>query len=341
MKELLKTLCGLDGVSSWEDTVRDYLYAEAKPYADTLRVDTLGNLIVSKRGKKPTGNKVMLCAHMDEVGLMVRRITDEGYLKFDAVGALDRRVLLGKPVRVGPKGIPGVVGLKAYHLVSREEEKSVPKLDEFYIDIGAKDKAGAEALVSLGDVAAFDSTAGEFGSGLFQGKALGSRVGCAVLLTLLKEELPLDCTFVFTAQEEVGNRGAFGAGFSVTPEIALVLDGADTADAPGVPAHKRGCTLGKGVVLPVMDKGSIADRGLFEELRALAERETILWQTSGSIPGRTDAAALQRTKAGVRTAMLSVPVRYHHTPSGLVSLGDVDGMLALTRAFLSDLAEKE
>ena len=272
---------------------------------------------------------------------MVRRITDEGYLKFDAVGALDRRVLLGKPVRVGPKGIPGVVGLKAYHLVSREEEKSVPKLDEFYIDIGAKDKAGAEALVSLGNVAAFDSTAGEFGSGLFQGKALGSRVGCAVLLTLLKEELPLDCTFVFTAQEEVGNRGAFGAGFSVTPEIALVLDGADTADAPGVPAHKRGCTLGKGVVLPVMDKGSIADRGLFEELRSLAERETILWQTSGSIPGRTDAAALQRTKAGVRTAMLSVPVRYHHTPSGLVSLGDVDGMLALTRAFLSDLAEKE
>ena len=195
--------------------------------------------------------------------------------------------------------------------------------------------------MSLGDVAAFDSTAGEFGSGLFQGKALGSRVGCAVLLTLLKEELPLDCTFVFTAQEEVGNRGAFGAGFSVTPEIALVLDGADTADAPGVPAHKRGCTLGKGVVLPVMDKGSIADRGLFENLRALAERENIRWQTRGSIPGKTDAAALQRTKAGVRTAMLSVPVRYHQTPSGLVSLGDVDGMLALTRVFLSDLAEKE
>ena len=166
-------------------------------------------------------------------------------------------------------------------------------------------------------------------------------MGCAVLLTLLKEELPLDCTFVFTAQEEVGNRGAFGAGFSATPEIALVLDGADTADAPGVPAHKRGCTLGKGVVLPVMDRGSIADRGLFERLRTLAERENIRWQTRGSIPGRTDAAALQRTKAGVRTAMLSVPVRYHHTPSGLVSLGDVDGVLALTRAFLSDLAEKE
>ena len=341
MKGLLKTLCELDGVSSWEDVVRDFLYAQAQPHADSLRVDALGSLIVFKKGRRPAGDRVMLCAHMDEVGLMVRRITDEGYLKFDAVGSLDRRVLLGKPVRVGPKGIPGVVGLKAYHLVSREEEKSVPKLDEFYIDIGAKDKAGAEALVSLGDAAAFGSTAGEFGSGLFQGKALGSRAGCAVLLTLLKEELPLDCTFVFTTQEEVGNRGAFGAGFSVTPETALVLDGADAADLPGVPAHAWNCALGKGAVLPVMDKGSIADRGLFERLRALAEENAIPWQTAGSIPGKTDAAALQRTKDGVRTAMLSVPVRYHHTPSGLVSLGDVDGVLALTRAFLTDLAEKE
>ena len=336
----LKTLTELRAPSGNEQPLRRALLEEIKGMGLEPKLDRLGNVVVVKPGTQGKGAKrVMLSAHMDEVGLMVRRITDEGYLKFDAVGALDRRVLLGKPVRVGPKGIPGVVGLKAYHLVSRE--KSVPKLDEFYIDIGAKDKAGAEALVNLGDAAAFASTAGEFGSGLFQGKALGSRVGCAVLLTLLKEELPLDCTFVFTAQEEVGNRGAFGAGFSVTPEIALVLDGADTADAPGVPAHKRGCTLGKGVVLPVMDKGSIADRGLFEELRALAEQENILWQTRGSIPGKTDAAALQRTKAGVRTAMLSVPVRYHHTPSGLVSLEDVDGMLALTRVFLSDLAEKE
>ena len=193
----------------------------------------------------------------------------------------------------------------------------------------------------LGDAAAFDSAAGEFGNGLFQGKALGSRVGCAVLLTLLKEELPLDCTFVFTAQEEVGNRGAFGAGFSVTPEVALALDGADADDIPGVPAHRRGPALGKGALLPAMDKGSMADRGLFERLRALAEEKSIPWQTCGGIPGRTDAAALQCTKAGVRTATLAVPVRYHHTPSGLISLGDADGVLALTRALLDELAKKE
>lgn len=192
---------------------------------------------------------------------MIRQITDDGYLKFDTVGAIDRRVLLGKPVLVGPKRVPGVVGLKAYHLVSREEEKSVPKLDEFYIDIGARDRAGAEAQVALGDTAAFDSDAGDFGAGLFQGKALGSRLGCAVLLTLLRDELPMDCTFVFTAQKEVGARGAFGAAFSVTPEVALVVDGADAADLAGVPAHKQGCSLGGGVVLPYMGSISFGSAG--------------------------------------------------------------------------------
>ena len=339
MKELLRKLCSLPGVSSWEDAVRDYLYAEAKPCADTLRVDTLGNLIVSKKGKKPTGNRVMLCAHMDEVGLMVRRITDEGYLKFDAVGALDRRVLLGKPVRVGPKAVPGVVGLKAYHLVSREEEKSVPKLDEFYIDIGAKDKAGAEALVSLGDVAAFDSTAGEFGSGLFQGKALGSRVGCAVLLTLLKEELPLDCTFVFTAQEEVGTRGAFGAAFSVTPEIALVLETTTAADLPEIEGARRVCAPGKGPVISYMDGGTIYDRELFETLRRLAEEGSIPWQTKEYIAGGNDARTIQRSKAGVRVAALSAAVRYLHAPASVGCISDFENMRKLTRAFLEHAAQ--
>ena len=214
MRELLERLCALNAVSSWEDEVRAFLLAEVEPHADRLRVDALGNLIAWKKGWKHTGSKLLLTAHMDEVGLMIRQITDDGYLKFDTVGAIDRRVLLGKPVLVGPKRVPGVVGLKAYHLVSREEEKSVPKLDEFYIDIGARDRAGAEAQVALGDTAAFDSDAGDFGAGLFQGKALGSRLGCAVLLTLLRDELPMDCTFVFTAQKEVGARGAFGAAFA-------------------------------------------------------------------------------------------------------------------------------
>ena len=135
---------------------------------------------------------------------------------------------------VGPRQIPAVVGMKAYHLVSRDEEKNVPKLDEFYLDIGAKNKEEAAKLVNLGDVAAFDSPPEEPVPGLLKGRALDGRIGCAVLLWLMREDLPMDCTFVFTAQKEVGARGAFGAAFSVKPEIALVLEGAPAADLAGV-----------------------------------------------------------------------------------------------------------
>ena len=151
MLNLVKELCALPGVSSFEEEVRAFLMDRAAPFADDMRVDAMGNLIVFKKGKKSTGNKLMLCAHMDEVGLIIRSITEEGYLKFDAIGGINRRVLLGKQVEVGPNRVKGVIGLKAYHLVSREEEKVVPKLETFYIDIGAKNKAKAEKLVSVGD----------------------------------------------------------------------------------------------------------------------------------------------------------------------------------------------
>ena len=338
MRELLERLCALNAVSSWEDEVRAFLLAEVEPHADRLRVDALGNLIAWKKGRKHTGSKLLLTAHMDEVGLMIRQITDDGYLKFDTVGAIDRRVLLGKPVLVGPKRVPGVVGLKAYHLVSREEEKSVPKLDEFYIDIGARDRAGAEAQVALGDTAAFDSDAGDFGAGLFQGKALGSRLGCAVLLTLLRDELPMDCTFVFTAQKEVGARGAFGAAFSVTPEVALVLETTTAADLPMVEDHRKVCAPGKGPVISYMDGGTIYDRELFEDLRCLAEKHRIPWQTKEYIAGGNDARTIQRTKSGVRVAALSAAVRYLHAPASVGSISDFEAMLKLTRLFLADQA---
>ena len=330
-------LSALSGVSSWEDEVRDFLKAEAAPYAQEIRTDALGNLIVFKKGAKAAGNKLLLCAHMDEVGLMVRHITDDGYLKFDTVGSIDRRVLLGKPVLVGPDRLPGVIGLKAYHLVSRDEEKNVPKLNDYYIDIGAKNREEAEKRVSLGDVAVFTTQPELFGDGLLKGKALDDRIGCAVLLTLLKEELPMDCTFVFTAQEEVGTRGAFGAAFS---ELALVVEGTTAADLPDSAPHQKVCALGKGAVLTFMDRGSIADRGLFERLRALAEENKIPWQLKQFVSGSNDAAAIQRTKAGVRTAVLSAPVRYVHAPASLACISDLDAVLNLARALIHDVAKE-
>ena len=341
MIQCLETLCALNGVSGDEGQVRSYIRGWAEEHADSVRTDALGNLIVFKRGRKAAENRLMLCAHMDEVGVIVTRATDEGFLKFDFVGGVDRRVALGKPVELGPGRVPGVIGMKAIHLLSREDMKKVPKTDALYLDIGASSREEALSMVPLGTCGAFVGPPERFGEGLFKAKAIDDRVGCAVMLELLREKLPMDVTFAFTAQEEVGTRGAFGAAFSVTPEVALVVDGADAADLAGVPAHKQGCSLGGGVVLPYMDQGAIADRGLFEALRSLAEAGGIPWQTMRSVAGRTDTAAIQRTKEGVRTAAVSIPVRYPRTPSGVTCLRDAEAALALIRAFVGHLAEKE
>ena len=340
MINTLKTLCALSGVSSFEDEVRDYIRQRVTPYATDLRVDAMGNLIVLKKGARATGNKLMLCAHMDEVGLIIKSITEDGYLKFGCVGGIDRRVLLGKQVALGEQKVTGVIGLKAIHMTTAEERKKVPKLEEYYIDIGVKSREEAEKLVGIGDCGVFVSDVVEFGDGMLKAKAIDDRVGCAVLVKLLEENLPMDCTFVFTVQEEVGTRGAFGSAFSVTPEIALVLEGTTAADNPALDESLQVCWPGKGPVLSWMDGGSIYDRGLFEDLRRLAEEHRIPWQTKEYIAGGNDARTIQRTKSGVRVAALSAAVRYLHAPASVGSISDFEAMLKLTRLFLADQAAR-
>ena len=337
--ENLKALCALDGVSGDEDRVRDFIRRQAEPWAETVRTDALGNLIVYKRGRKPAGNKLLLCAHMDEVGLIVTRATEDGFLRFDFVGGVDRRVALGKPVVLGPNKIPGVIGMKAIHMLSAEERKKVPKTEALYLDIGAADKEEALSKVPLGTYGAFVGEPEELGDGLLKAKAIDDRVGCAILLELLKEDLPLDVTFAFTAQEEVGTRGAFGAAFSVTPEAALVLETTTAADLPGVEGARRVCAPGRGPVISYMDGGTIYDRSLFETLRRLAEERQIPWQVKEYIAGGNDARTIQRSKAGVRVAALSAAVRYLHAPASVGSLSDFEDMLKLTRAFLEHASQ--
>lgn len=336
--DTLKALCALSGPSSFEDPVREYLLARAQAAGAKCRVDSFGNLICEKKGTVPAPNKLMLCAHMDEVGLIVKRITDEGYLKFGCLGGIDRRVLIGKPVFVGERRIPGVIGLKAIHLTTAEERKKVPSLEELYIDIGAKNREEAEQLTCLGDFAVFSNSITEFGNQMLKAKAIDDRVGCAIMIELLEQELPIDTTFVFTVQEEVGTRGAFGAAFSVTPEIALVLEGTTAADIPTVGDHRKVCSPGHGPVIPYMDGATVYDRALFEVLRDLAEENHIPWQTKEYLSGGTDAQAIQRAKTGVRVAGISAAVRYLHSPSSVGCIADFDHMLRLTRLFLDKLA---
>lgn len=340
MLNTLKELCLAGGVSGDEEEVRRYIEEKAAPHADSVRTDAIGNLIVFKKGKKSTGNKLMLAAHMDEVGIIITRITDEGFLKFDFVGGVDRRVAIGKPVVIGKNKVPGVIGLKAVHLVSREERKKAPKTEALYIDIGAKTRESAEKLAELGDCGCFVCRPEELGDGLFKARAIDDRVGCAVMLKLLEEELPLDVTFAFTVQEEVGTRGAFGAAFSAAPEIALVLETTTAADLPGVEAHRRVCYPGRGPVISYMDGGTIYDRELFGTLRRLSEENGIPWQTKEYIAGGNDARTIQRSRAGVRVAAISAAVRYLHAPASVGNIADFENMLKLTRLFLEEMAAR-
>ena len=333
-----KELCALSGVGGWEDEVRDYIAQCAAPYADEMRVDAMGNLIVFKRGKKATGKKLMLCAHMDEVGLIVKRITDDGYIKFVCVGSIDPRVLIGKRVLVGLGRHPGVIGIKAYHLVSKEEEETAPKVNDLYIDIGAKDKKQAEALVELGEPCVFDTPSEDFGDVLFKAKAIDDRLCCAMLLKLMEQELPMDVTFLFSVQEEVGCRGAFGAAFALEPEIALITDCTTACDLPTVQGQSRVCQLGDGPVICYMDNSVVSDRALYEQLRRLARENGIPWQTKHRVAGGTDAKAVQSTKAGIRVIPVSAPIRYLHTPASVGFVRDFENMLKLVRYFINDTA---
>lgn len=340
MLETIKALCALDGVSGTEDAVRQYIESRVAPYTASIRTDAAGNLIVFKKGAKTPKESLMLCAHMDEVGVIITGVTDDGYLKFDEVGGIDRRVIIGKSVYIGDNRVFGVIGNKAYHLVKKDERDRIPALEDMYIDIGAKTKEAALALIALGDTGSFDNEIMEFGKGFIKAKALDDRIGCAMMIKLLESDLPVDCTFAFVVQEEVGNRGAFGAAFSVQPDIALIIETATTADLPGVPLSKKVSLVGKGPVIPFMDRSAIYNRALFKELTALAERHNIPWQVKTSVSGGTDGGVIQRSGAGVRTADIAVPVRSLHSPASVAAIADIEATYRLIELYLQEVGAR-
>ncbi len=337
MLDTLKTLCCLSGASGYEDEIRDYILERVMPFADGITTDSMGNLIVTKRGQASEGPKILICAHMDEVGVIISGIDDDGYLRFDFLGGVDRRVVIGKQVFIGKDRTPGVIGIKAYHLVDEEEEKTVPKREDMYIDIGASTKEAAKELVSLGDAGVFDDTVVEFGEGFIKAKALDDRIGCAAMIKLIESELPCDCVFAFTVQEEVGTRGAKIVSNEICPDYAIVLEATTAADLPEVPAGKQICTLGGGLVIPFMDKGTVYDRNLYKTLTGLADKNGIAWQTKTMIAGGTDAAAIQRSGTGVRTIAISAPIRNIHSPACVAKLSDFTSMASLTKLLLEDI----
>lgn len=317
--ELLEQLTKLNGVSGHEEDVLAYIRKEAESYADEITVDALGNLIVHKKG---SGKTLLFAAHMDEIGIVVTFIDDAGFLRFAAVGGLSRKELLGRKVRFA-NGVTGVIGTG--------EDNADCRIDKMYIDIGAKDRADAEEVVAIGDTAAF---VGEFcrENGVIISKALDNRAGCYVLIEALKKvKSKNDLYFVFTAQEEVGLRGAKTAAFDIMPDFAVAVDVTDTGDTPDAP--QMAVKLGKGAAIKIMDRSVLCSPSVRNDLIALAEEKNIPFQPEVMTDGGTDAGALSLTGAGIKTGGISIPCRYIHSPAEMVSEADLAAAVDLLAAY--------
>ncbi len=336
--ERLRDLTRLDGVSGSEKPVRDYLTELVKNHVDSYWVDANGNLITYKKGTEG-GPRVMLAAHMDEVGLMVTGINSDGLLKFHTVGGIEARVLVGKRVRIGEKRIPGVIGYKPIHLQSPGERKGTVNKKSLTIDIGVKDKEQAEQCVEIGDMAAFDYDPVDFGDHKLMAKALDDRAGCAVLAELLKNSYPFDLYGCFTVQEEIGLKGAKTASYAVNPDIAIVLEGTTCFDVTGTSEHMMSTWLGKGPALTIMDRSVINDRELLRFVTDLADAAKIPWQYKKTISGGTDAGRIQVSREGVKVVTMAVPCRYIHTPTSIMDTRDFIHMLKLAEETLKQLPQ--
>jgi len=335
MMKHLENLCLLGGTSGAEAAVREYIMAQLGDVPYT--VDNLGNLIVEKKGKSTPHRKLMLSAHMDEVGLIVTYIQDDGALSFATVGGIDPKALLGKRVRIN--GLLGVIGTAPVHLT--EDDSVMPKEDEMYIDIGAKDKAEAAQYVRQGDTAVFESEVVPFGEGYLKAKALDDRFGCAVLLDILKSDMPYDVTLCFCTMEEIGLKGAGAAANRVKPDIALVIESTTANDVCGVSGADKVCCLGSGAVLSFMDRAPVYDRELYKTAMRIAEQNGIAAQTKTRIAGGNDAGAIQPAGEGARVLALSLPTRYIHSAVSTANTEDMKNAAALVKELIAAFGEME
>ena len=340
----LKTLCEMQGLPGREEKVRRAVYDLCvKAFGkDAVTLDGLGSVIATRKGTNAKKPRVMLAAHMDEVGLMVVSATEEGLLRFRALGGVDSRVLVSKRVRVGydtpeQASLPGVIGAMAIHQQTAEDRKAVLPVEQLYIDIGAKDKAEAERLAPAGTLVTFDTPYTPFGDNCVIAKAFDDRVGVFTMLRLLDAPYDGELTFAFTCQEEAGCRGATSAGYRVQPDVALILECTAANDLGDTPPALQVCRVGQGVCVSFMDNTSIANADLYRAMLALGQSGAIPHQVKQFVSGGNDAGQIQRSAAGCLTLALSVPCRNIHSPNCVCSLSDVASQEALVRAYLASL----
>lgn len=340
MKKLLEELCLADGVSGDEAAVRELITEKIKDFCE-FSVDNLGNLICFRKGKKRAAKKIMVAAHMDEVGFILTSVKSDGTLSFAPVGGIDPSVVVGRQVKVGKNKLSGTVGSAAIHNLSKDEREKAPEFSKLYIDIGAADKCDAEKYVKPGDCVYFDSEFIEFGENRIKSKAIDDRAGCALMIRMILEEPEYDTYFVFNVQEEIGLRGAMVSAFSVQPDIAVVLEATTAADIDGVSGEKKVCSFGGGPVVSFMDRSTVYDKELYRLAFEIADENGIPCQTKTMIAGGNDSGAIHISGKGVRTIAVSVPCRYLHSPSCVIDYTDFENMYSLVKELLKRIGSDD
>jgi endoglucanase len=326
VKELIKSLVEAYGPSGTEDQVRELIAAQVTGLAESVRVDALGNLIATVRGKGG-GRRIMLAAHMDEIGVVVSHVDEKGFLRFGALGGVWTPSLVGSRVRFA-SGLGGVIGAE-----QKRVEKDSPRLDQLFIDVGAASRE--DVPVGVGDVACFERPFLDLGERLVA-KAMDDRIGCAVLIQTLRElgETPHEVHLAFTVQEELGLRGAQTSAYGIEADLGIAVDVTSTGDTPE--AHTMAVALGAGPAIKVKDSGMVTHPGVRQWMVNGARQAGLPHQLEVLVRGSTDGTAIQTTRAGVQVGVLSIPTRYVHTPSEMVDYQDVLNSVRLLVALLRE-----
>lgn len=345
--KLLEQLTTTAGIPGREHRVRELIKTKIKGLFDTVSVDPMGSLIGVKNATKNTKNptKIMIAAHMDQIGFMVKHIDDKGFLRVNPVGGFDTRNLFARlcwvcpDVRNPKKDLPGVMNPsgKPIHISNAEERNKTPEVQDFSIDLGLDVKA-VKKKVQVGDMVVLQAPAQRIGE-MFVSQCLDNRVACWIAIRAMEKlknkahACEIHC--VFTVQEEVGLRGAVTSAFSVNPDIGIGIDTTLCVDTPGVSDDLRVTKLGDGAGLTVMDSSFISDLALFEEFESVAKKHKIKHQRSILPRGGTDSGAIQRAGCGARVMTLSCPTRYIHSVTEALHLGDINACRDVLAAYLA------
>lgn len=328
---LLVDLCNSIAPSGYEECARNIIREKIKDLVDEINIDKMGNLIAHKKGSGP---KVALYSHMDEIGFIITGYNDDGTLRFSTLGNIDPNAVASKVVYVGQKKIPGVIGLKPIHLQDKKERMEKIKFSNCCIDIGSNSKDETRKVVKLGDYAVFNTEFKEFGDNLIKGKGFDDRIGCAVLINILKEEYECDLYCIFNVQEKVGQRGAFVSTFNVKPDLCIVVDTYESNDIPGTPKHLEISDIGGGPVVSVKSGNLLFNNNITNSIISIAIQSGINYQWKSDSMCKNEAHAIDMIGEGTNIAAVSIPCRYIHSSVSVCSLNDYNNTIDLLINYL-------